>query len=180
MDLAGSERAWKSGAQGERLKEAQSINKSLLALGEVIQALRAKQAHVPFRNSKLTYLLQDSLGKGSKTVMLVQVRAGAPGHPSGPGLGLGGGHLALLGIIRRAIRSCGPLPLTSVLWPPRSPPWRRTWGNPSAPSSSPSGSAKWSWGRPPAVWTPLRPSVTPEPAESGRKDPVQLLEASWS
>lgn len=77
MDLAGSERVWKSGAQGERLKEAQNINKSLLALGEVIQALRAKQAHVPFRNSKLTYLLQDSLGKGSKTIMMVQVRAQA-------------------------------------------------------------------------------------------------------
>ncbi|KAJ6661514.1 hypothetical protein lerEdw1_014424 [Lerista edwardsae] len=73
VDLAGSERAWKSGAQGERLKEAQNINRSLLALGEVIQALRAKQAHVPFRNSKLTYLLQDSLGRGSKTVMLVQI-----------------------------------------------------------------------------------------------------------
>nr|XP_028591810.1 LOW QUALITY PROTEIN: kinesin-like protein KIFC3 [Podarcis muralis] len=73
VDLAGSERVWKSGAQGDRLKEAQSINKSLLALGEVIQALRTKQAHVPFRNSKLTYLLQDSLGKGSKTIMMVQI-----------------------------------------------------------------------------------------------------------
>ncbi|XP_030409844.1 kinesin-like protein KIFC2 [Gopherus evgoodei] len=73
VDLAGSERVWKSGAQGERLKEAQSINKSLLALGEVIQALRARQGHVPFRNSKLTYLLQDSLGKGNKTVMMVQI-----------------------------------------------------------------------------------------------------------
>uniref|UniRef100_A0A8C5WH39 Kinesin-like protein n=1 Tax=Leptobrachium leishanense TaxID=445787 RepID=A0A8C5WH39_9ANUR len=73
VDLAGSERVWKSGAEGERLKEAQNINKSLLALGEVIQALRAKQGHVPFRNSKLTYLLQDSLGKGNKTVMMVQV-----------------------------------------------------------------------------------------------------------
>ncbi|XP_056409550.1 kinesin-like protein KIFC3 [Hyla sarda] len=73
VDLAGSERVWKSGAEGERLKEAQNINKSLLALGEVIQALRAKQGHIPFRNSKLTYLLQDSLGKGNKTVMMVQV-----------------------------------------------------------------------------------------------------------
>ncbi|XP_053323503.1 kinesin-like protein KIFC3 isoform X2 [Spea bombifrons] len=73
VDLAGSERVCKSGAEGERLKEAQNINKSLLALGEVIQALRAKQGHVPFRNSKLTYLLQDSLGKGNKTIMMVQV-----------------------------------------------------------------------------------------------------------
>uniref|UniRef100_A0A8C5RP23 Kinesin motor domain-containing protein n=1 Tax=Laticauda laticaudata TaxID=8630 RepID=A0A8C5RP23_LATLA len=81
VDLAGSERVWKSGAQGERLKEAQSINRSLLALGEVIQALRTKQAHVPFRNSRLTYLLQDSLGKGSKTVMMVQVRGGLGPRP---------------------------------------------------------------------------------------------------
>uniref|UniRef100_A0A4W3GJD6 Kinesin-like protein n=1 Tax=Callorhinchus milii TaxID=7868 RepID=A0A4W3GJD6_CALMI len=73
VDLAGSERVWKSGAEGERLKEAQNINKSLLALADVIQALRAKQNHVPFRNSKLTYLLQDSLGKGNKTVMVVQI-----------------------------------------------------------------------------------------------------------
>ncbi|XP_063306958.1 kinesin-like protein KIFC3 [Pelobates fuscus] len=73
VDLAGSERVWKSGAEGERLKEAQNINKSLLALGEVIQALRSKQGHIPFRNSKLTYLLQDSLGKGNKTIMMVQV-----------------------------------------------------------------------------------------------------------
>lgn len=74
VDLAGSERVWKSGAEGERLKEAQNINRSLLALGDVIQALRARQTHIPFRNSRLTYLLQDSLGKGSKTVMVVQVR----------------------------------------------------------------------------------------------------------
>ncbi|XP_041101003.1 kinesin-like protein KIFC3 isoform X2 [Polyodon spathula] len=73
MDLAGSECVWKSGAEGERLKEAQNINRSLLAVGDVIQALRAKQTHVPFLNSRLTYLLQDSLGKGNKTVMVVQV-----------------------------------------------------------------------------------------------------------
>ncbi|KAL4646938.1 kinesin-like protein KIFC3 [Arapaima gigas] len=73
VDLAGSERVWKSGAEGERLKEAQNINRSLLALGDVIQALRGRQTHVPFRNSRLTYLLQDSLGKGNKTAMVVQI-----------------------------------------------------------------------------------------------------------
>ncbi|XP_062387472.1 kinesin-like protein KIFC3 [Sardina pilchardus] len=75
VDLAGSERVWKSGAEGERLKEAQNINRSLLSLGDVIQALRGRQTHIPFRNSKLTYLLQDSLGKGNKTAMVVQVSA---------------------------------------------------------------------------------------------------------
>ncbi len=70
VDLAGSERISKSGATGQALKEAQNINKSLSALGDVIAARAAKQAHIPFRNSTLTYLLQDSLSNDSKTLMI--------------------------------------------------------------------------------------------------------------
>ncbi|XP_015224145.2 kinesin-like protein KIFC3 isoform X2 [Lepisosteus oculatus] len=73
VDLAGSERIAKSGAEGSRLREAQCINKSLAALGDVIHALRSRHAHIPFRNSRLTYLLQDSLSGDSKTLMMVQV-----------------------------------------------------------------------------------------------------------
>lgn len=62
VDLAGSERVDRSEATGDRLSEAQHINKSLSALGDVIFALAQKNAHVPFRNSKLTQVLQSSLG----------------------------------------------------------------------------------------------------------------------
>ena len=72
VDLAGSERVSKSEVSGERLKEAQNINKSLSALGDVVSALSQKNQHVPFRNSKLTFVLQDSLGGDSKVLMFVQ------------------------------------------------------------------------------------------------------------
>jgi kinesin family protein C2/C3 len=72
VDLAGSEDVSKSGVTGEGLKEAQNINKSLSALGDVIQALQAKSQHIPYRNSMLTMMLKDSLGGDSKTLMIVQ------------------------------------------------------------------------------------------------------------
>lgn len=74
VDLAGSERQSKTNAQGDRLKEAQKINLSLSALGNVISALvDGKSKHIPYRDSKLTRLLQDSLGGNTKTVMIAAV-----------------------------------------------------------------------------------------------------------
>lgn len=73
VDLAGSERVDRSEVTGDRLREAQHINKSLSALGDVISALANKSAHVPYRNSKLTQILQDSLGGHAKTLMFVQL-----------------------------------------------------------------------------------------------------------
>jgi len=76
VDLAGSERAKRTGATGNTLKEGISINKGLLALGNVISALTEegkKNNHVPYRDSKLTRILQDSLGGNSRTSMIACV-----------------------------------------------------------------------------------------------------------
>merc|ERR1712019_218349 len=72
IDLAGSENVGKSGATGQTLKEAQNINKSLSALGDVMGSLQSKAGHVPYRNSKLTMMLKDSLGGDAKMLMIVQ------------------------------------------------------------------------------------------------------------
>jgi kinesin family member C1 len=73
VDLAGSERVGRSGVTGDQLKETVSINKSLSSLVDVFTALANKNAHVPFRNSKLTYLLQPALSGEGKTGMIVNV-----------------------------------------------------------------------------------------------------------
>jgi hypothetical protein len=71
VDLAGSERQDKTGATADRLKEAMNINKSLSALGDVIAALSEGEKFIPYRNNKLTQLMQDSLGGNAKTLMFV-------------------------------------------------------------------------------------------------------------
>ena len=74
VDLAGSERQDKTNAKGERLNEANKINASLSALGNVIEKLTEDNAkHIPYRNSKLTLLLRDSLGGNTKTLMVANI-----------------------------------------------------------------------------------------------------------
>merc|ERR1719460_1758194 len=71
VDLAGSEKVWKSGSQGDTLEEAKKINWSLSALGNVINSLKEKRPHIPYRDSKLTRILQETLGGNYKTTLVV-------------------------------------------------------------------------------------------------------------
>ena len=77
VDLAGSERVSKSCAQGSALEEAKKINASLSTLGKVISAITKNLNHVPYRDSKLTRLLKESLGGNNKTTLIV---TGSPHH----------------------------------------------------------------------------------------------------
>jgi len=86
VDLAGSERAARTGAQGDRLKEGANINKSLAALGNVINTLaenatKKRKGFVPYRNSKLTRVLQQSLGGNSKCSMLATLSCASDSYP---------------------------------------------------------------------------------------------------
>ena len=73
VDLAGSERVAKTGAKGAQLKEGAMINKSLSALGNVINALSQGKKHIPYRDSKLTFLLKESLGGNARTTMIAAI-----------------------------------------------------------------------------------------------------------
>lgn len=78
IDLAGSERLKMSGSEGDRMREAQAINKSLACLGDVISAISKKSKHVPFRNSKLTHLLMNCFGGDAKTLMFMNLCPESP------------------------------------------------------------------------------------------------------
>lgn len=86
VDLAGSERLASSGAaaDAQRLKETQSINKSLSSITDVISALATHAKHVPYRNSTLTWLLKPSLSRGSKTYVTLLTQPHAPGALAAP------------------------------------------------------------------------------------------------
>jgi len=75
VDLAGSESVWVTGATGKRLEESKNINQSLSCLGNVIAALTDLKpwSHIPYRDSKLTWLLKDSLGGNCITTMMVMI-----------------------------------------------------------------------------------------------------------
>ena len=112
IDLAGSERLKSTQAEGLRLKEAQNINKSLSALGDVVASLGKRSSHVPYRNSKLTFLLQDSLSANAKVLMFVNITpALSCGGESTCSLNFAGRCRAVqLGQARRTVRSSSRKP----------------------------------------------------------------------
>jgi len=73
IDLAGSERLNESKAENQRLKETQNINRSLSALGNVFNAIKRRDKHIPFRDSKLTHVMQDYLSGQSRIIMIVNI-----------------------------------------------------------------------------------------------------------
>ena len=82
VDLAGSEKGNKTGATGQTLEEAKKINKSLSALGLVINALTdSKSSYVPYRDSKLTRILQESIGGNSKTTLIINTSPSSYNEP---------------------------------------------------------------------------------------------------
>jgi hypothetical protein len=107
VDLAGSERLARSGAEGARKAEAAAINKSLAALGDCVAALGAKAAHVPYRNSALTRLLEAPLRAGARTLMVACVapEAASRGETLCP--------LASSLVPEVTITSCTPKPRTT-------------------------------------------------------------------
>lgn len=77
VDLAGSERLTQSKAEGERMKETVQINKSLTAIGDVVCAVAEKKPHIPYRNSKLTWALKDTIGEGARTAFIININPGS-------------------------------------------------------------------------------------------------------
>lgn len=106
VDLAGSERVGRSKVAGQQLAEAQSINKSLSALSDVIAALQAASPHVPFRNSKLTAVLQDALSSSGKVLLVCNVAPEATEV---------GETLSTLGFAQRAAQVCSTSPVFCLL-----------------------------------------------------------------
>jgi kinesin family protein C1 len=119
IDLAGSERVDKSKVTGERLEETKSINSSLTSLGDVIAALAQNAKHVPFRNSKLTYLLQDSFGGGCKTLMFINL-ASEPENLSESLCSLRFGNKVFdchVGVAKKQVRAAPPKQETKQVQP---------------------------------------------------------------
>ena len=123
VDLAGSERLSRTEATGERRAEGVAVNKSLSALGDVMQALVGKTEHVPYRNSRLTQLLQPGLSKGCRVALLL---AASPADASARygWRELAGSSLVMAAVAISALDARFPRTARrkSRMSPPRAPP----------------------------------------------------------